>query len=1260
MTEDEQFHFTFSPKINEASKVLAEQKRARERLAVITRMETMMAEERQKQQQQQQPDQQSQETKDDSGIPQPTGSTSLPQGAATSKPPVKTFQRYSFESELTFAPRLNATSMRLARERERQGNVVASSAAKQASEEEYMFTFQPRVSSSSRRIAQNLGTTFMARQQMHLERQRKLLEQGQLPSFKEPMQSRPKRLRHHKLPGEAKANLPSLPGNTSGEEGGQQDSSSDGGSDSGLTPRKRPTRGGEVSKSHPVPSLGSKLGASANGLHGSRRKTLPPKYLPGLPDINNPPATAPPSHQRSQTLPPTTASTSPRRRVNTAKIYANVTRVKNAKLAAERAMRMKRVFTIHGPYPFVRKALRERGWVERFIKPELKKRERSSKEEDSDDDDDGDNGNSSDSDDDGVCDAVCQDSTTEVDSGDGDGENVYGIMVGNEEMLVSRMLRNANPSFIWTCRANTFDSRMLRKDQIYNHFTKANFTTKVGLCMNLRQLPWYEDTDANWFYPRCYRLSVDEEKFDFIDDYRLTAAASVLKVTLQQLRPEVDTPSQSDEEEDDDDEEEDGEDEETVPSDVDTPRSTNSQKTNTTTTTCSPRVTGRKQKKGGVVPTQVVQTSLTILDSFLSCLEHDDIEDGKEHFPPNLPEETWNTFIQQYYTLVHDCGTLSTDSDVDIDRCVDTLEQFKEAWPQCQIDGTTNMWIVKPGAKSRGREIKVMNKLEDICKLVESTVVKKEGKWVVQKYIEDPLLIHNTKFDIRQWFLVTDWNPLTIWFYKDCYLRFCSQEFSLDNFHEAIHLSNNSVQKNYSSPRASNIPANLMWHSKTFKEYLRSDGNGDMWESLVYPGMRQAVIYAMEASQDMIEGRKGSFELYGADFMLDTDLNPWLIEINSSPCMSPSTTITAEMCASVLEDTMKVVLDRRSDKNCDTGRFELAFKQSTIHIPPYIGISLSVEGQAIHRPVERRQSQANNGTTNGNDSGNATRDSNNASTNKTNSAVNSSQNGSSRSGVAVNSSQNGLSRNVGNAGQQSNSPPKITYSTQGHNNKDSSNVPEAGKNGGPPLPHGYHNTRVKAKSALMQSSRKTAVPAIRLYNNRSPNNRQAMPLKHVEGSDFSNVEQDETATGEVPSDVQPQASGLTCVSCGGVGSRKTSALPNKENLLFPVPRDVPIMPLPLAMQGIDLQPKMVAKNSVISINALPIQSDSVRIGFHRDATGHHLHRRHHLNNPHHPHYHEGRGMNGKKKSNTVHRTVLNTGIVQPHVRPIAIVSQSYR
>ena len=38
--------------------------------------------------------------------------------------------------------------------------------------------------------------------------------------------------------------------------------------------------------------------------------------------------------------------------------------------------------------------------------------------------------------------------------------------------------------------------------------------------------------------------------------------------------------------------------------------------------------------------------------------------------------------------------------------------------------------------------------------------------WVIQKYIENPMLIMNRKFDIRVWVVISSWNPLRIYIYK--------------------------------------------------------------------------------------------------------------------------------------------------------------------------------------------------------------------------------------------------------------------------------------------------------------------------------------------------------------------------------------------------------------------------------------------------------------------------------------------------------------
>lgn len=147
--------------------------------------------------------------------------------------------------------------------------------------------------------------------------------------------------------------------------------------------------------------------------------------------------------------------------------------------------------------------------------------------------------------------------------------------------------------------------------------------------------------------------------------------------------------------------------------------------------------------------------------------------------------------------------------------------------------------------------------------------------------------------------------------------------------YSAVHLCNNSVQRHLPNDKGRSplLPHHNMWTSTTFREYLQKKGRGSVWGSVIYPSMKRAVTHTMKVAQDHVEPRKGSFELYGADFVLGRDFRPWLIEINSSPTMHASTPVTARLCAQVQEDTIKVVVDRKGDRNCDIGNFELLWRQ---------------------------------------------------------------------------------------------------------------------------------------------------------------------------------------------------------------------------------------------------------------------------------------------------------------------------------------------
>ena len=247
-----------------------------------------------------------------------------------------------------------------------------------------------------------------------------------------------------------------------------------------------------------------------------------------------------------------------------------------------------------------------------------------------------------------------------------------------------------------------------------------------------------------------------------------------------------------------------------------------------------------------------------------------------------------------------------------------------------------NYWIVKPPDLFQGMGIKVFKDFkeiknhcqnlftgiekvtaeqEDYCKKhnieLKPTIHKSEFI-LIQKYLDSPLLYYGRKFDIRCYVLVD--YCFNVYMCREGHLKACSQKYDLNDLNIFTHITNYSLQK-----RCKDFSKYEQGNEISFKKFIelldntsKIKGRGKKIFNKIYSKMKEEIQISMNAVGRRLKGvpKVLSFQIFGYDFIIDKEYNPWILEINDNPGLEISSELISHLIPRMVDDALRLTIDK--------------------------------------------------------------------------------------------------------------------------------------------------------------------------------------------------------------------------------------------------------------------------------------------------------------------------------------------------------------
>ena len=197
---------------------------------------------------------------------------------------------------------------------------------------------------------------------------------------------------------------------------------------------------------------------------------------------------------------------------------------------------------------------------------------------------------------------------------------------------------------------------------------------------------------------------------------------------------------------------------------------------------------------------------------------------------------------------------------------------------------------------------------------------------MVQKYINNPLLVQGHKFDFRVYLLIASTNPL-IAYYHDGFLRVSLHKYDLKSKERGAHLTNTDLSKDLFEFAAKNGTWNgmtenelrnfQMWKFDRLQEYLidiEKVSDNHWLDNYLKPEIMKAMIHVLRISKDNLVKTNNMYHLCGLDFILDENMKLWFIEANIKPSLQGTSKEKEKFMVKMLKDHYEIMFNLQKSR----------------------------------------------------------------------------------------------------------------------------------------------------------------------------------------------------------------------------------------------------------------------------------------------------------------------------------------------------------